>query len=121
MSDVIEINAEVNGTEALSADVSTNEDITILDDAIIDETIDANVTDTEALLADVSTNEFIDVGFDESVGGGGGGSGGTLDYNELINKPQIEGVTLMGNKMFPELNLNVLTNSEIQTIFDNLI
>ena len=119
MSDVIEVNAEVNGTEALSADVSTNEDIAILDNATIDETIDADVTDTDALLADISSNEFIDVGFDESAGGGG--SGGTLDYNELINKPQIEGVTLIGNKMFPELNLNVLTNSEIQTIFDNLI
>ena len=54
-------------------------------------------------------------------GGGGGGSGGTSDYNDLANKPQIEGVTLSGNKTFPNLNLNVLTNTEIQEIFDNLI
>lgn len=52
---------------------------------------------------------------------GGGGSGGTSDYNDLSNKPQIEGVTLSGNKTFPNLNLNVLTNTEIQDIFDNLI
>lgn len=52
---------------------------------------------------------------------GGGGSGGTSDYNDLANKPQIEGVTLSGNKTFPNLNLNVLTNTEIQDIFDNLI
>lgn len=54
-------------------------------------------------------------------GSGGGGSGGTSDYNDLTNKPQIEGVTLSGNKTFPNLNLNVLTNTEIQDIFDNLI
>lgn len=53
--------------------------------------------------------------------GGGGGSGGISDYNDLANKPQIEGVTLSGNKTFPNLNLNVLTNTEIQDIFDNLI
>lgn len=54
-------------------------------------------------------------------GGGGGGSGGTTDYNALSNKPQIEGVVLSGDKTFPNLNLNVLTNTEIQEIFDNLI
>ena len=42
-------------------------------------------------------------------------------YDDLTNKPQIEGVTLSGNKTFPNLNLNVLTNTEIQDIFDNLI
>ena len=40
MSDFIEINAEVDGTEALSADVSTNEDIAILDDASVDEVVE---------------------------------------------------------------------------------
>lgn len=32
-----------------------------------------------------------------SGGGGGGGGGGTTDYNDLTNKPQINGVTLQGN------------------------
>lgn len=27
----------------------------------------------------------------------GGGSGGTTDYNQLVNKPSINGVTLVGN------------------------
>lgn len=49
------------------------------------------------------------------------GQSGTMDYDELTNKPQIEGVTLSGNKTFPNLNLDALTNSEIQDIFDNLI
>lgn len=52
---------------------------------------------------------------------GGGGSGGSTNYNDLTNKPQIEGVTLSGNKTFPNLNLDALTNTEIQDIFDNLI
>lgn len=37
----------------------------------------------------------------ESIFMGGaneGGSGGTTDYNELSNKPKINGVTLTGNK-----------------------
>ena len=53
--------------------------------------------------------------------------GGTIpvvavtDYNTLVNKPQIEDVTLSGNKTFPNLNLDALSNSEIQDIFDNLV
>lgn len=34
-----------------------------------------------------------------------GGSGGTSDYTELTNKPQIEGVTLTGNKTAEDLGL----------------
>lgn len=44
-------------------------------------------------------------------------AGGTKDYNELINKPQIEGVTLEGNKTYEELNLERVTNSEMEEIF----
>lgn len=54
---------------------------------------------------------------------GGGGdtptpTGGS--YNDLSDKPMIEGVTLVGAKSFPDLNLNYLTNSEIYDIFENL-
>ena len=42
---------------------------------------------------------------------------GTLsDYDSLTNKPQIEGVTLEGNKTYSELNLERITNSEIEDI-----
>lgn len=49
--------------------------------------------------------------------GGGGGTGGTLNYNDLTNKPQINGTTLTGNKTLDELgitadNLNVYTKEE---------
>ena len=49
---------------------------------------------------------------------GEGGSSGIVDYNDLINKPQIEGVTLIGNKMFPELNLDVLSNLELEALLN---
>lgn len=50
-----------------------------------------------------------------------GGGSGVYSYNDLSDKPSIEGVTLVGDKTFPELNLNVLTNTEIEDIFSNLI
>lgn len=42
-------------------------------------------------------------------------------YDNLEGKPSIEGVTLVGDKTFPNLNLDVLTNTEVEAIFDNLI
>jgi hypothetical protein len=36
---------------------------------------------------------------------GGGGGGGTTNYNALTNKPQINNVTLSGNKTASDLSL----------------
>lgn len=44
------------------------------------------------------------------------GSGGTANYNELTNKPQIEGITLTGNNSFEDLSLEKLTNTEIENL-----
>ena len=38
------------------------------------------------------------------------------DYNDLRNKPSIEGVTLEGDKTFEELNLQSLTNTELENM-----
>lgn len=38
--------------------------------------------------------------------GGGGGGGGTSDYNDLSNKPSINGVPLIGNKTMIQLKLD---------------
>lgn len=46
------------------------------------------------------------------------GEDGTDNYESLVNKPQIEGVTLIGNKSFSELSLNALTNIEIEEILE---
>ena len=37
---------------------------------------------------------------------GGGGGGGTTNYNELSNKPKINGVELSGNKTSEELHIS---------------
>ena len=41
--------------------------------------------------------------------GAGGGSGGTTNYNDLTNKPSINGVTLEGNKTSADLNIQSQT------------
>jgi hypothetical protein len=42
--------------------------------------------------------------------------GGTTNYERLRNLPSIEGVTLIGNMTFPQLNMSKLTNSEIEAL-----
>lgn len=44
----------------------------------------------------------------------------TSDYNGLSNKPQINEVTLQGNKTFDELGDHTLSNLEIKAIFDRI-
>lgn len=44
-----------------------------------------------------------------SSSGSGGGGGGTTDYNALQNQPQINGVTLSGNKTTSDLLIETYT------------
>ena len=58
--------------------------------------------------------------------GGGGGTGGTSNYNDLANKPQINGTTLTGNKTLDELgitadNLNVYTKEETTNAINDVM
>lgn len=39
------------------------------------------------------------------------------DYNNLVNKPKINAVTLVGDKSFEELGLERITNREIEELF----
>lgn len=41
---------------------------------------------------------------------------GETNYEHLSNLPQIEGVTLLGNKTHDDLKLHALTNSEIEAL-----
>jgi hypothetical protein len=41
---------------------------------------------------------------------GGGGGGGTSNYNDLSNKPSINGVTLSGNKSSNDLKITSITD-----------
>lgn len=66
------------------------------------------------------------VGYEDAEGSTGGMGGGTipgknsLDYSELYNKPQIEGITLLGNKKMKELGIDALSNLEIKEIINKL-
>jgi len=48
----------------------------------------------------------------------GASGGGTKNYNDLYNKPQIEGITLQGNKTYEELNMHRITNMELENILN---
>ena len=55
-----------------------------------------------------------------------GGTGGTNDYNELTNKPQINGVTLTGNKTSEDLGIitgitDAYTKEETQSLIESSI
>lgn len=47
-----------------------------------------------------------------------GGGEGTKDYEQLLNKPSIEGVVLIGDKTFEDLHMHVLTNIEIENLLN---
>lgn len=54
----------------------------------------------------------------ENAGSGGGGTG---DYNDLSNKPQINGVELSGDVGLDELGLPVeaISSEELEAMWDN--
>ena len=49
----------------------------------------------------------------------GGGSGGTSNYNELTNQPQINGVTLTGNKTSADLGISEMTEEQEEQLNQN--
>ena len=46
---------------------------------------------------------------DIEISSGGGGTGGTTDYDELVNHPKINGVELVGDKSTSELGIDIPT------------
>lgn len=48
-----------------------------------------------------------------SEGGGENGSIGVTDYNDLQNRPKIQGKTLSGNMSFTDLGLQPMTKDEV--------
>lgn len=55
-------------------------------------------------------------GSTDSMSSGGHGNWLNVSYNDLNDKPQIEGVTLEGNRRLPEFGLDTLTEQEIDDI-----
>lgn len=56
----------------------------------------------------------------EKTTGGGGGGGGTTNYNQLSNKPQINSITLSGNKSLDDLGIQAKINAEHKLSADNV-
>lgn len=48
-------------------------------------------------------------------GTGGGAGGGANDYNDLSNKPQINGVELSGNSTLADLGIQPVTDESLST------
>ena len=46
-------------------------------------------------------------------------SDGVMSYNELIDLPEIEGVTLTGNKTYEQLNLQGISNMELEALLNS--
>ena len=66
----------------------------------------------------MGTNEVLAIALKALKNGGGGGGGGTSNYNSLENKPQINGVTLQGNKTSADLGITD-TSDMISVSFDD--
>jgi len=62
-------------------------------------------------LADLTTTAKTNLVAAINEAAAGGGGGGTTDYNALSNKPQINGITLTGNKSFSDLGLATVSSS----------
>lgn len=73
-------------------------------------TFKATFSEGERLHANFSESQQLHANFGEAT------KVSTSNYNDLYNKPQIEGVTLQGNKTFPELGLGTVTDQEIDII-----
>lgn len=72
--------------------------------------IDIEINTDSSIDTDIQTSDGeIDTDIELSAGG-------TNDYNDLINKPQINGVELVGNKTPEDLDILPLTNAEIDEL-----
>lgn len=60
----------------------------------------------------------IELEIQEVFEGDSGGSSEKKDYEQLVNKPSINGVTLIGDKSLGDLGASPLTNMEILEIIN---
>ena len=75
--------------------------------------IDIEIDNESSIDTDIQTSDGeIDTDIELSAGG-------TNDYNDLVNKPSIEGVELIGDKSLEELGVEALTNAEIDAIINS--
>ena len=75
--------------------------------------IDIEIDNQSSIDTDIQTSDGeIDTDIELSANG-------TNDYNDLVNKPSIEGVELIGDKTLEELGVEALTPQEIDAIINS--
>lgn len=80
-------------------------------DMIVIKNINGDLTPISSVSGDIIRSPSIDGSITL-----GNGTGGSKDYNKMINKPQIESIELTGDKTFEELGLSELDASDILNI-----
>ena len=80
-----------------------------------EEILIATINGTEYEALPQSRLEYLLLELKEAIEAGGGG-GGTTNYNLLTNLPQINGVTLKGDKSFDDLGMQPLTNEQMNEL-----
>lgn len=75
--------------------------------------IDIEINTDSSIDTDIQTSDGeIDTDIELSTNG-------TNDYNDLVNKPSINGVELVGDKTAEELDILPLTNAEIDEFMNS--
>lgn len=75
--------------------------------------IDIDINTDSSIDTDIQTSDGeIDTDIELSTSG-------TNDYNDLVNKPSINGVELVGDKTTEELDILPLTNAEIDDFMNS--
>lgn len=75
--------------------------------------IDIEIDNESSITTDIQTSDG-EINTDIELS-----ASGTNDYNDLINKPSIEGVELVGDKTLEELGVEALTPQEIDAIINS--
>ena len=75
--------------------------------------IKTSIQTTKRIEAKIGTNKPINAKIGKTVSG-------ATSYPPLAEKPQINDITLIGNKSFEELGIQTMTNLEIKEIFDRV-
>lgn len=85
-----------------------------------EEILIATINGTEYESLPQSRLEYLLLELKGVIEAGGGGGGGTTNYNLLTNLPQINGVTLKGDKSFDDLGMQPLTNEQMNELLKAL-
>lgn len=82
----------------------------------VEDILIATINGTEYSSIPQSRLEYLLLELKDVIEAGGGGGGGTTNYNLLTNLPQINSVTLKGNKSFDDLGMQSLTNEQMDAL-----